>query len=147
MSPSLSSIPTPADLPLHVLAEPLTSQEKKHCVSAIKQFARSHWFAAACLYGCPATPSTSWVKKCCVATVNQSARTCWFAITHTSQNVNQPREEVSCLHKGAVRLLPLIPHRTFVRLFSQTINKPREEASCCCHQSVRPRPLLCSRTY
>ncbi len=74
MSPLSSSVPTPADLLLHVLAEPLTSQEKKRCASTVDQSTRSRWFTTARLSGCPAKQSTSWVKKHCVAAVNQFTR-------------------------------------------------------------------------
>ncbi len=147
MSLPSSSVPAPANSPPHVLAEPLTSQEKKRCVSAIKQSAHSRWFAATCLSGCPVKPSTKWVKKHRVVAVNQSARARWFAIAGTSQTVNQPREEASCLHCGAVCPLPLICCHTFVWCFSQTIDQPREEASCCCRWPVCPHPLIRSCTY
>ncbi len=58
----------------------------------------------------------------------------------TSQTINQPREEVPCLHPRSVHPRPLEVALCYCRRSYQ------EKASCCCRWSVCPCTLICCCT-
>ncbi len=167
MLPPSISLPAPADSPSHI---------STHTVNQPRE-------EALCLCRWSVDPCPLEVALCCCCqsyqeksivlppSINLPAPA--ESPSHvTSQNVDQPSKEVSCLCHWSVHLRPLevascrrhwsyqeqsivslpsisslLPADLLLHVTSQTVNQPREEASCLCRWSVHPHPLVLSRTH